>query len=846
MKRILILLACGWLLAAPCDVSAAASGREKKKPKADTTAVAKRKRPGKYEKLFRNKKVSTVKGMITMHRIGEKLYFEFPLALMDREFLLGTAVSATSDNRNALVGQQTHTPLHVRFRVIDSMVCLQQVTAPSRMRSHSDEPNLREAVALNTLVPQLHAWKAAAYNRDSTAVVFDVTKFLLEDNKLLPPFDPDGPITGYGKLTRTATFKKNDSYADTFLSFDDNLSVSAWFTYYQVLTRKNSMQRVEGPVTMRVTRSLLLLPEADSLMPIRLADPRVGYFYSWRQHIGTGVDRITRDRFIHKWAIAPRDTAAWKRGELTEVAEPVVFYIDDAFPAAWRGAVKEGVEVWNRAFERIGLKGAVVTRDFPKNDPEFDPENLKYTCVRYAPSGVENAMGPSWVDPRNGQIINASVFVYHDIVHLINAMRFVQTAQIDERVRTPKLPDDILCESIRNVVSHEVGHCLGLMHNMAGSAAIPSESLRSPSATNIHGTTASIMDYARYNYVAQPGDRGVRLTPPELGAYDYFAIEAGYRPVPDAATPEETLAEVQRWIAARAGDPFYRYGKQQVYAEYDPTALAEDLGDDAMVSGRYGVRNLKYILQNMNAWLDGSDPDYEYRMDIYPRLAQQLALYLSNAWVNVGGFRLNERLAGDPGAAWEAVPRQRQREAVRWVIGELRTAGWIDAPEVSEKLRVGTPYSTRILKAFAPRLVDTKRVSLGGLRDPEGYTPREYLDDLYREVWATTLRGGSLSPEERTLQYEVVCAILKKLQRPNNWDKPRKKGSVAIETLGREAGFGFRQPVTNIAADAQAHLWHALLIRAQRLMESRLGSGDFETRQHYGFLLEKIEDIRNW
>ena len=238
------------------------------------------------------------------------------------------------------------------------------------------------------------------------------------------------------------------------------------------------------------------------------------------------------------------------------------FTWDNAFPESWRKYIKAGVEEWNAAFERIGFKNVVRAVDFPTDDPEFDPDNLKYSCVRYSPSWVANAMGPSWTDPRTGEIVNASVYVYHNLLQLVQNWRFVQTAQADPDVRTITMPEELAGECIRYVIAHEVGHCLGFMHNMSASAAIPVDSLRSPSFTKEHGTTYSIMDYARNNYVAQPGDkeRGVKLTPPRLGVYDYFSVKWLYSPLLDAKSSKEEVPVLDRWISEKSGDPVYRYG----------------------------------------------------------------------------------------------------------------------------------------------------------------------------------------------------------------------------------------------------------------------------------------------
>ena len=649
-----------------------AKGKKKKEEVKAETPVA-RKRSVKYDRLFRGKKVETKKGLVTIHKIGAKLYFEFPMNLLNREFLIGTTVSEISNNGNVLVGQKANTPLHVKFNIIDSTLYMQEVTNGTRLNVYADEVGMQQAVAKSTITPIMQSFKIAAYNQDTTAVVFEVTDMFMGDNKRMDPFDPYGKTAGYGRFTRNATLNKALTYLDSFKAFEDNISIRTVMTYKEVLTRKNSAYRHEEQVTMKVNRSMILLPEKEDMMRWRLADPRVGYFVSSFQHMGMDVDRATRTYFMHRWNLAPKDMKAFERGELVEPVKPIVFYVDNTFPTSWKSAIHEGIRTWNKAFEKIGFKNAIQSKDFPADDPEFDPDNLKYSCVRYAPISVENAMGPSWIDPRTGEIMNASVFVYHDIVKLVNDMRFVQTAQLDERVRTGKLPEEVMHESLRYIIAHEVGHCLGLMHNMASSAAFPVDSLRSVAFTQKYGTTPSIMDYARYNYIAQPGDKGVKLTPPDLGVYDYYAIEVGYKPVPEAKTAEEELKVVQSWIAAKSGDPMYRYGKQQVYDEYDPSALTEDLGDDAVKAGTYGIKNLQYILKHINEWLDGEDKDYDYRIGLYRNIVDQYFGYIKNAFLNIGGYHLNESFVGDGRTAFSVVPKDLQKRSAIFVMDQLRT-----------------------------------------------------------------------------------------------------------------------------------------------------------------------------
>lgn len=853
-KSFLLFLFC--LLPFLSTVSSAfPAGERKKKGKNEKVE---QKKDSEYDRLFKGKKHVTRKGMFTLHKVENKVYFELPLALLNREFLLGSTIVEISDNDNAIIGQKPTDPLHVAFQKRGKKIEMVQVSLPSVLQVYSDldEDAYNRAIRNSNTRPVLKAMETMAYNADSTAVVFDMTWLFLADDARLSPFDPYSRSTHYGKLKRKATFNQEVSYIHEVKAFSDNVAVISSLSYNQNLMSPITGKSTNTAVTAKVNRSMILLPEKE-LMRERLADPRVGLFYSVKENITTKTDGAKLTFLINRWRVEPKDRDAYQRGELVEPVKPIVFYVDNGFPEVWKASIHTGIQEWNKAFEKIGLKNVMISRDFPTDDPEFDPDNLKYSCIRYAPISIANGMGPSWTDPRTGEIINASVYVYHDIIQLINDMRFVQTAQVDERVRTTQLPEEVMKESLRYIVAHEVGHCLGLMHNMASSAAIPVDSLRSVSFTQKHGTTPSIMDYARYNYVAQPSDTGVRLTPPELGLYDDYAIKVSYQPVLEATTIEEENRIVQGWIAEKAGDPMYRYGKQQIRGVYDPSALTEDLGDDAVKAGSYGIDNLKYILRHLNEWMQSQDKDYSYRMHIYNEIIYQCRGYLYNAYVNIGGVYLNERFVGDPNPSFRVVPKETQKRNFLFLLKQLKNLEWIDDTEITGNLYVGAPKSQDVIDFFAGALVNTKRVSLGTYWEPDTYTPKEYLEDLYREIWASTLTGKKPKLSERYLQEIVLNGLFAKLSPVYRMDpKQQPRGPMFTEERQRvpeeilmdedeTSGFGFHYGVYNVAHDNSMHLYYPLLSRIEKLLKQKVGTADRETNLHYSYLLEMIEDFKN-
>lgn len=877
LSKFSVLLLAG-LLIVPASGTAASKSRSRKK-KSKTEEVAKPK-VDKYTKMFVNdKSCVTAQGpFLTLHKLKGKLYAEVPIETIGSEMLIASTISEASDTNLGTIGYKPLDPIHVKFTRIDTTLYLSEAPVPPL--HDKNDPHLTKAIGRSTLPAIITSFDFVCYNRDSSAMVVDMTKFFAGDNARLAPISD----SNNGMISITGKFKKEGSAIDQIKAFEDNVTIKSYLSYSVSASLLGLVQlKKDEPMTVKVTRTILRLPE-ESMRP-RLADDRIGIFLTSLSRIDGKKKTIEDFSVINRWNLQPKDVEAWKRGELVEPVKPIVFYLDDAFPALWRDPIRRGVLRWNRAFEKIGFKNVMHIEDFPTDDPEFDPDNLKYSCIRYVPAAVANAMGPSWVDPRSGEIINASVLMYNDVVRLANTWRFVQTSQVDERVRGQELPDDVFQETLEYILAHEVGHTLGLMHNMTASSAFPVDSLRSASFTQKHGTTPSIMDYARFNYVAQPGDRGVKVTPPDLGPYDEYVIRYAYTPLPDKKDLFDEEKTLRGWIDEKVGDPIYRYGRQQVIARYDPTALEEDLGDDAMKAGDYGIANLQYILAHLEEWItDEEDPDLSKRTQLYESIAGQFARYVNAAMLNVGGIYLKQVNSNTPGGPQAvAVPRERQRAALKWVLDKMKDASWLEQPALTEKLPLHVDLSSILRFNFCRSFFTYyKNVMLSSHISDDPYTPQEYMNDLYNGIFEQTIRGRALSPADRLIQRMFVDAatdvatseakrvklggiaeayapsvdeiallgldpsglVDRYLAPLREAELEHGKGYVASKLWPTESlshGYGWQYNVQLRSIDESRALFVNVNDRILKLLRSRVNSATGETRAHYQGLIYTLE-----
>jgi hypothetical protein len=798
-----------------------------KKKKSETKVAPKPKpKPKKgaikpYKKVV-TKEHKTDEGLFKVHTKDDTYLFEIPDSLLKREMLMVTRIAKTA-NGIGFGGGKTNTQV-LRWEKKNKQLLLRivsyNVVADTILPVH-------EAVVNSNLEPILFSFPIKAFNKDSTATVIDATPLFSTDIK------PLGLPGFYRKFYKATRMDKTRSYIDRVSSYPQNIEVRHVKTYFASKAPSNSAL---GSITLEMSNSMVLLPKVP--MKRRYFDERVGWFARGQTDYGLDAQKSKTVTYLDRYRLEVKDEdiEKFKNGELVEPKKQIVYYVDRATPEEWVPYIIQGVNDWQVAFEAAGFKNAIIAKRAPtkEEDPDYSPEDVRYSVIRYLASPIPNANGPHVSDPRSGEILESDINWYHNVMSLLHNWFFIQTAAINPDARGNNFKTETMGELIKFVSSHELGHTLGLPHNMGSSSAFPVDSLRSASFTQKFGTAPSIMDYARFNYVAQPEDKGVALMP-NIGVYDKYAISWGYRPILDTDAKDEKPV-LDAWILKHAGDPMYRFGHQQATGVVDPSSQTEDLGDNAMKASMYGIKNLQRILPRLEEWTSEKGENYDNLSTMYGQVLSQFNRYMGHVTSNVGGVYEELKTTDQEGEVYTHVDKATQKEALKFVVDELfKTPTWMLDENIFSKTEFsGSVERVRRLQARTlNNILDAGRMARmienETTNGSKAYSLISMMSDLRKGVWSEIYNGSSIDTYRRNLQRAHLDRLDYLLNKAKN-------------QRGRNGGY-YKVSGININQSDVKSVARGELKRIKKDAKAASYRGNTLTRYHLQDVVDRIDTI---
>jgi hypothetical protein len=714
--------------------------------------------PRAYKEIIPDRAV-THKGLVWVHRVDDRWFFEIGDTLLYRDILMVNRIAKAPANTRAgffgYAGDEINENV-IRFeKGPNNKIFLRTISYSVYARDTAGA--MYKSVMNSNIQPITAVFDIKAFSKDSTGSVIDITDVLNGDNEV---FFFSNTVKS---ALRLGGLQSDKSYVVDIRPYPINTEIRTVKTYSRssgISPFSAAPPSSGGFSTFELNSSMVLLP--ISLMRPRYYDDRVSYFTTEFTDFDVDPQGVKDVSLITRWRLEPKaqDIEKFKKGEAVEPIKPIIFYIDPATPSKWVPYLIQGVNDWQKSFEKAGFKNAIMAKVAPtgKEDSTWSLEDARYSAIVYKPSDIPNASGPHVHDPRSGEIIEAHINWYHNVMSLLHQWYLVQAGANDPRARMSTFNDSLMGQLIRFVSSHEVGHTLGLPHNMGASYATPVEKLRDKKWVEANGHTSSIMDYARFNYVAQPEDSiNENGLFPRIGDYDDWSISWGYKAFPGKTEKEEKQL-LNDWVKKNYANPRLRFIH---FNGIDPRAQSEDLGDNAMKASAYGIKNLKRILPEIPSWTNVQGENYDMLTKIYGEVISQYSRYMSHVIMNIGGIYTDMKTSDQPGAVYAVVPKKIQKEALQFLQKNLfQTPTWLLNKNILDL--TSSPSTDQISDLQDDKLelllsgARLQRLISSANRDKNAFTLDEYLDDLRRGIWSELRAGKPIDNYRRNLQKSFV------------------------------------------------------------------------------------------